>query len=137
MKICEKHKTTPALIYRECVGCELEGLRADVKRLKAESNQILNDANACTMCIATKRGPARVGNDTIGDISAQYLKLEDGSGIGMNESDMYLAGYRAALQAVSETLEYQRRAYVDIVHHEEALVCSQIRGIVMDLAESV
>lgn len=46
MKVCEQHKTTPALIYGECIGCELGGLRADVKRLKSESDQILNDAIA-------------------------------------------------------------------------------------------
>lgn len=34
LKICKKHKTAPALIYGQCVGCELEGLRKKVEDLE-------------------------------------------------------------------------------------------------------
>lgn len=42
MKICEKHKNTPALIYGECIGCELESLRAEVKHWKANHADLKN-----------------------------------------------------------------------------------------------
>jgi len=59
----------------------------------------------CNMCISTKRGPARIASDTIGDISAQYLQLEDGSGIGMNEADLYIRGLRNGLLKAAEIAE--------------------------------
>lgn len=33
-KICEKHKSEPAIIYGECVGCEIDRLQAEVERLR-------------------------------------------------------------------------------------------------------
>ena len=35
-KVCDAHKTKPAFIYGECVGCELEDLRAKLKAAEAE-----------------------------------------------------------------------------------------------------
>lgn len=42
-KVCAKHVEQPAFIYGECVGCELETLRAEAKALREEverSNRI-------------------------------------------------------------------------------------------------
>lgn len=38
--ICDKHKALPAFIYRQCVGCELEALRAEVKHWKANHEDL-------------------------------------------------------------------------------------------------
>ncbi|MBP2698403.1 hypothetical protein [Pseudomonas aeruginosa] len=42
-KVCAKHVKTPAFIYGACIGCELEGLRAEAQALREEverSNRI-------------------------------------------------------------------------------------------------
>jgi len=36
MSVCAKHKKKPAIIYGQCVGCELDGLREENRRLKVE-----------------------------------------------------------------------------------------------------
>ncbi len=88
---------------------QLIDLMDEAKRLRA---MVVYDCrepgvcpDVCTMCISTKRGPARIASDTIGDITAQYLKLEDGSGIGMNEADLYVRGLRQGLQKAAEIAE--------------------------------
>ncbi|HCF0051552.1 TPA: hypothetical protein NH597_003308 [Pseudomonas aeruginosa] len=35
-EVCAKHVKTPALIYGACIGCELEGLRAEAQALREE-----------------------------------------------------------------------------------------------------
>lgn len=35
-EVCAKHVKTPAFIYGACIGCELEGLRADAQALREE-----------------------------------------------------------------------------------------------------
>ncbi|WP_319172857.1 hypothetical protein [Pseudomonas aeruginosa] len=35
-EVCAKHVKTPAFIYGACIGCELEGLRADAQALRDE-----------------------------------------------------------------------------------------------------
>lgn len=46
MKVCKKHKTTPAVIYGECVGCELEGLRLALAAEKTRSDSRLENVKA-------------------------------------------------------------------------------------------
>ena len=36
MTICDKHKSDPAPVYGECVGCEIDGLRKEIERLQAD-----------------------------------------------------------------------------------------------------
>lgn len=53
--------------------------------------------NECTMCVATKRGPSRIIKEVIDEVdgtTSDYLQLEDGSGIGVSESDLYLLGHK-------------------------------------------
>ncbi|MFU7056383.1 hypothetical protein ACM75V_13935 [Pseudomonas aeruginosa] len=38
-EVCAKHVKTPAFIYGACIGCELEGLRADAQALREEVAQ--------------------------------------------------------------------------------------------------
>ena len=59
----------------------------------------------CIMCIATKRGPAKLDVDGGG----VYLKLEDGSGIGMNEADLYVRGFREGLKRAAAIFELRAR----------------------------
>ena len=53
--VCEKHRCEPAIIYGQCVGCELDGLRAENKKLKAaiqktlSDNGHLADGDVCTL----------------------------------------------------------------------------------------
>ncbi|MCA4038770.1 hypothetical protein [Pseudomonas aeruginosa] len=35
-EVCAKHVKTPAFIYGACIGCELEGLRAEAQALREE-----------------------------------------------------------------------------------------------------
>ncbi|MEH0958027.1 hypothetical protein O1L52_11725 [Pseudomonas aeruginosa] len=35
-EVCAKHVKTPAFIYGACIGCELEGLRAETQALREE-----------------------------------------------------------------------------------------------------
>ncbi|HBO3174877.1 TPA: hypothetical protein L4S00_002652 [Pseudomonas aeruginosa] len=45
-EVCAKHVKTPAFIYGACIGCELEGLRAEAQALREEverSEQHRND----------------------------------------------------------------------------------------------
>lgn len=45
-EVCAKHVKTPAFIYGACIGCELEGLRAETQALREEverSEQHRND----------------------------------------------------------------------------------------------
>ncbi|MFU8569397.1 hypothetical protein ACNATU_27050 [Pseudomonas aeruginosa] len=35
-EVCAKHVKTPAFIYSACIGCELEGLRAEAQALREE-----------------------------------------------------------------------------------------------------
>lgn len=46
MKVCKKHKITPAVIYGECIGCELEGLRLALATEKARSDSRLENVKA-------------------------------------------------------------------------------------------
>jgi len=34
MRVCKKHKKTPAVIYGTCIGCELDGLHAELAARK-------------------------------------------------------------------------------------------------------
>ncbi|MCD2752677.1 hypothetical protein K4W61_09105 [Pseudomonas aeruginosa] len=38
-EVCAKHVKTPAFIYGACIGCELEGLRAEAQALREEVAQ--------------------------------------------------------------------------------------------------
>ncbi|HHM4835763.1 TPA: hypothetical protein ACRNK7_000574 [Pseudomonas aeruginosa] len=38
-EVCAKHVKTPAFIYGACIGCELEGLRAETQALREEVAQ--------------------------------------------------------------------------------------------------
>lgn len=38
-QVCDKHKAKPERIYGQCVGCELESLRVENKRLQQELEQ--------------------------------------------------------------------------------------------------
>ena len=40
MSICDKHKAVPAFIYGQCIGCELESLRVEVKHWKANHEDL-------------------------------------------------------------------------------------------------
>jgi hypothetical protein len=46
-KVCRKHKDKPAVIYGECVGCEIEQLHSEIKALKADKLRLdwLADTN--------------------------------------------------------------------------------------------
>lgn len=44
MKACEKHKAEPVRGYSECPGCEVESLRAEITRLKAENEALQEKA---------------------------------------------------------------------------------------------
>ncbi|HHM9318335.1 TPA: hypothetical protein ACRNS5_004226 [Pseudomonas aeruginosa] len=50
-EVCAKHVKTPAFIYGACIGCELEGLRAEAQALREEVakltqyNKSLNEEN--------------------------------------------------------------------------------------------
>lgn len=54
-KICKKHLEKPTVIYGECVGCEIDNLRSENKRLKAgikktlRDNGHLADGDVCTL----------------------------------------------------------------------------------------
>lgn len=54
MKTCKKHIESPVFVYRECPGCELQGLRDqrdqardERDQLKAELKSIKSDRAAC------------------------------------------------------------------------------------------
>jgi hypothetical protein len=42
MKTCKKHITDPVVVYRKCVGCELQALREECNKLKAETDELRN-----------------------------------------------------------------------------------------------
>ncbi|HFL7937816.1 hypothetical protein IYR97_23710 (plasmid) [Pseudomonas fulva] len=44
MKACEKHKAEPVRGYSECPGCEVESLRAEITKLKAENESLQEKA---------------------------------------------------------------------------------------------
>ncbi|MCU9527515.1 hypothetical protein [Pseudomonas mosselii] len=44
MKACDKHKAEPVRGYSECPGCEVESLRAEITRLKAENEALQEKA---------------------------------------------------------------------------------------------
>jgi len=44
VKACEKHKAEPVRGYSECPGCEVESLRAEITRLKAENEALQEKA---------------------------------------------------------------------------------------------
>ncbi|MDO3682200.1 hypothetical protein, partial [Paenibacillus ehimensis] len=37
-QVCDQHQKKPAAIYVQCIGCELDRLQAEVKRLTKERN---------------------------------------------------------------------------------------------------
>ena len=43
-KICLKHRDNPARIYGECVGCEIDSLRAERNLFKKETLSLAKDA---------------------------------------------------------------------------------------------
>lgn len=41
-KVCKKHLETPAVMYGECIGCELEGLRQQLKLVQVHAKSALD-----------------------------------------------------------------------------------------------
>ena len=94
-------------------------LHAQVERLKAENSEaraMINSLDAeigrltkeaCTMCVSTKRGPARVKNAAVCGGYVQLLELEDGSGIGVSESDLWQSGYQQGMEMSALIMEVQ------------------------------
>ncbi|WP_273627757.1 hypothetical protein [Pseudomonas aeruginosa] len=60
-EVCAKHVKTPAFIYGACIGCELEGLRAEAQALReevAEYEALCNrQAELLSQSIVAIRGP--------------------------------------------------------------------------------
>jgi len=42
LKVCDKHKKEPALIYGSCVGCEIEDLRRQLKLVQSHAKRLLD-----------------------------------------------------------------------------------------------
>ncbi|EOC5483439.1 hypothetical protein ACI471_000203 [Pseudomonas aeruginosa] len=51
-EVCAKHVKTPAFIYGACIGCELEGLRAEAQALREEVARVNRIAWAMALDIA-------------------------------------------------------------------------------------
>lgn len=39
-KVCKQHIEKPALIYGQCIGCELEGYQRRIKELEQENERL-------------------------------------------------------------------------------------------------
>ena len=39
--VCEKHRLKPAIVYSQCIGCELDQLRAEIERLRTDNADLL------------------------------------------------------------------------------------------------
>lgn len=48
-RICNKHLEKPAVIYGECIGCELESLHAEINRLRSNPPS----GHMCVKCCGT------------------------------------------------------------------------------------
>lgn len=40
-KVCKKHRENPALIYNQCVGCELERMAKEIQILKQQRDELV------------------------------------------------------------------------------------------------
>lgn len=40
-KVCKKHRDNPALIYNQCVGCELERMAKEIQILKQQRDELV------------------------------------------------------------------------------------------------
>jgi len=54
-KVCNKHKADPAIIYGECVGCEIDELWDKVKHLQEENKTLHEDGMAVYGAMNDKR----------------------------------------------------------------------------------
>jgi len=102
-KAPDEHWVSPSGSDCWCTVGQLKGLIAEVCR---SSNEVVRlkamveldctqpgvCPDVCTMCIATKRGPSRIRHDEA--VGAEYLELEDGSGIGTHEANLYAHGMK-------------------------------------------
>jgi len=132
----EAAKAACNTFYSHIAGCEVDVWDGCLPDEQNAWHAVVTCIDACTMCVGTKRGPARIASDTIGDISAQYLKLEDGSGIGMNEADLYLRGFRAGMERAAGIAFRAVDGLID-TPDREPYVMTVYEAICENLAESV
>lgn len=41
-KVCKEHQKTPAIIYGQCIGCELDGLRKQLKMVQSHAKSAMD-----------------------------------------------------------------------------------------------
>ncbi|MGN6056845.1 hypothetical protein [Pseudomonas aeruginosa] len=82
-EVCAKHVKTPAFIYGACIGCELEGLRAEAQALREERDSQQRVAINAMEELAALR--ARVVSES--DIFASVQAVRDRYPVAVFPSD--------------------------------------------------
>ncbi|WP_329028979.1 hypothetical protein [Pseudomonas aeruginosa] len=74
-KVCAKHVKTPAFIYGACIGCELEGLRAETQALREEVAELRRD-KARLDAIEDNCWDVRYGSSSNADAGDSSISIE-------------------------------------------------------------
>lgn len=102
MKACEKHKAVPVRGYSECPGCEVESLRAEITRLKAENESLQKKAE---LYVQVQRAAGQLPAGWMIRVAVEH----DGGGVEVIDddgNDVEFLGAGDMSEDVSDALEF-------------------------------